>query len=98
FALGIDEIAALAARAFSDETAGAVNSGRMELDEFHVLQRQAGTQCHRTAIAGLGVGAGAGMVDAPIAPGGQNGGLRAEAMQRAVVELERDHAAAGALV
>ena len=38
------------------------------------------------------------MIDAPIAAGGKNGGLRAEAMQRAVVELERDHAAAGALV
>ena len=97
-AFRIDEIAALAAGAFGDETAGAVNAGRMELHEFHVLQRQARAQRHRAAVAGLGVGAGAGMIDAPIAAGGENGGLRAEAMQRAVVELERDHAAAGALV
>ena len=97
-ALGIDEIAALAARAFGDEAAGAVDSGRVELDELHVLQRQAGAQRHRAAVAGVGVGAGAGMIDAAIAAGGEDGGLRAEAMQRAVVELQRDHAAAGALV
>ena len=97
-ALGIDEIAALAARALGDEAAGAVNPGRMELDEFHVLQRQAGAQRHRAAVAGLGVGAGAGMINAPVAAGGEDRGLRPEAMQCAVVELERDHAAAGALI
>ena len=76
----IDEIAALAARAFGDEATGAVDSGRMELDEFHVLQRQAGAERHRAAIAGLGVGAGAGVIDTPITAGGQDRGLSAEAM------------------
>ncbi len=97
-AFGVDEIAAFAARTFGDETAGAVNAGRVELHEFHILQRQAGAQHHRAAVAGLGVRAGTGMIDAAIAAGRQDGGLGAEAMQRAVVKLERDHAAAGALV
>ena len=97
-ALGIDEIAALAARAFGDEAARAVDAGRVELDELHVLQRQAGAQRHRAAVAGAGVRRGAGAIGAAIAAGGENGGLRAEAVQRAVVELQRDHAAAGALV
>ncbi len=45
-AFGIDEIAAFAARAFGDEAARAVDAGRVELDELHVLQRQAGAQHH----------------------------------------------------
>ena len=97
-AFGIDEIAAFAARAFGDEAARAVDAGRVELDELHVLQRQAGAQRHRAAVAGAGMRRGAGGIGAAIAAGGEDRGLGAEAMQRAVVELERDHAAAGALV
>ena len=97
-ALGIDEIAAFAARAFGDEAARAVDAGRVELDEFHVLQRQAGAQRHGAAVAGAGMRRGAGGIGAAIAAGGEDGGLGAKTMQRAVVELQRDHAAAGALV
>src|SRR3979490_2802461 len=50
------------------------------------------------AGGGAGVRRGAGRIGAAIAAGGENGGLRAETMQRAVVELQRDHAAADALV
>jgi hypothetical protein len=41
-ALGIRHVAAFAARALGDQAAGAIDPGRMELDEFHVLQRQPG--------------------------------------------------------
>jgi len=50
------------------------------------------------AVTGAGVRRGAGGVGAAIAAGRENHGLGAEAVQRAVVELERDDAAAGALV
>ena len=97
-ALGIDQIAAFAARALGDEAAGAVDAGGVKLDELHVLQRQAGAQRHRAAVAGAGMRRGAGGVGAAVAAGGENRGLGAETMQRAVVEFQRDHAAAGALV
>ena len=97
-ALGIDEIAAFAAGALGDEAARAIDAGRMELDEFHVLQRQAGAQHHAAAVAGAGMRRGAGGVGAAVAAGRENRGLRPETMQRAVVELERDDAAADALV
>ena len=97
-ALGIGEIAAFAARAFGDQAAGRIDAGRMELDELHVLQRQAGAQHHRVAVAGADVRRRAGEIGAAVAAGRQNRRLRAEAMDRAVVELERDHAAAAALV
>ena len=97
-AFGIDEIAAFAARALGDEAARAVDAGRVELDEFHVLQRQAGAQHHAAAVAGAGMRRGAGGVGAAVAAGGEDRGLGAETVQRAVVELERDDAAADALV
>ena len=97
-ALGVDEIAAFAAGALGDEAARAVDAGRVELDEFHVLQRQAGAQHHAAAVAGAGMRRGAGSVGAAVAAGGEDRGLRPETMQRAVVELERDDAAADALV
>ena len=97
-ALGVDQIGAFAARAFGDQHAGAVDAGRMELDEFHVLERQAGAQHHGVAVAGLGVGAGAGRIGAAIAAGRQDRHLRGKAMDGAVVEIDRDHAAAAAVV
>ena len=43
-AFGIGEEAAFAARAFGDQHAGAVDAGRVELHELHVLERQPGAQ------------------------------------------------------
>jgi hypothetical protein len=97
-ALGIDEIAALAARALGDEATRAVDAGRVKLHEFHVLQRQAGAQHHGAAVAGAGMCRGADRIGAAVAASRQDGGLGAEAMQRAIVEIERNHAAASALV
>ena len=55
FAFGIDEITAFATRAFGDEATRTVNACRMELHEFHVLQRQACTQHHGIAVARTGM-------------------------------------------
>ena len=97
-ARAIDQIGAFAARALGDEDAGAVNAGRVELHEFHVLERQAGAQHHGVAVARLRVRAGAGGIGAAIAAGGEDGHLRAEAVDRAVVEIDGDDAAAAAVV
>ena len=96
-ALGIDEIAAFAARALGDEAARAIDAGRMELHELHVLQRQAGAQRHRVAVAGAGVRRSGGEIGAAIAAGGQHSGLGAEPVDRSVVHLEADDAAHRAL-
>ena len=55
-AFGIGEVAALAARALGDQHAGAIDAGRVELHELHVLQRQAGAQHHGVAVAGAAYG------------------------------------------
>ncbi len=95
---GIGEIAALAARALGDQAARAVDAGRMELHELHVLQRQAGAQHHAAAVAGAGVRRRAREVRAAVAARREDHLVRAEAVQRAVREVERDHAAAGAVL
>src|SRR6185312_5982044 len=95
---GIGEIATLAARALGDETARPVDPSGMELDEFHVLQTQARPQRHGVAVTGTGMRRRAGEVRAPVAAGGENGHVRTEAMQLAFHHVERDHAAAGAVL
>ncbi len=83
-AVGIGQIAALAPATFGHQTAGAVDAGRMELGEFHVLQGESGAQHHAVAVAGAGVGGGRREVGAAVTAGGQHGLMGAEHMQRAV--------------
>ena len=97
-ALRIREIAAFAAHAFGDQDARAEDAGGMELHELHVLQRQSGAQHHGVAVAGLGMGAGAALIGAPIATGGQDHLVGAEAVDRAVIQVPRHHAAADTVV
>ena len=90
----VGEVAALAPRTLGDEAAGTVDAGRVELDELHVLQRQAGTQGHAAAVAGAGVRRGAGEIRAAVAARREDHEVGAKAMQRALGEVERHHSAA----
>ena len=96
-AFRVHQIAAFAARPFGDQHAGAVDAGRVKLDELHILQRQPGAQHHRVAVAGAGMGRSAGEIAAAIAAGGQDHHLGAEQVQRAVVEVPGQHALARAV-
>ena len=70
----------------------------MELHELHVLQRQAGAQHHAVAVARARVRGGAGEVRAAVAAGREDRRVRAEAMQLALGHVERDDAAARAVL
>ncbi len=96
-AFGIGEIAAFAARALGDEAARAVNAGRVELHELHVLQRQAGAQDHRIAVARAGMRGSGGEIGAAIAARRKDDERGAEAVNLAGRHVERDDAAAGAV-
>ncbi len=97
-ALGIAQETAFAARALGDEHARAVDAGRMELHELHVLEGKAGAQNHGVAVAGADMGRCAGEIGAAITAGRENDLMGAEAMQRAVLHRQRDDAAAAALL
>ena len=85
-ALAVGQIAAFAAGAFCYQTPDAVDPGRVELDELHVLQWQLGPQYHRVAVARAGVRRGAGLVDAPASAGRNDGHIGAEPVDRPVLE------------
>ena len=97
-ALGVGEIAAFAARALGDEHARAVDTGRVKLDELHVLERQPRAQHHAAAVAGAGMRRGRGEIGAARAARREHNGMAAEAMDRAIVHAERDHTLADAIV
>ena len=66
-ALRVGDVAAFAARAFGDQAARAVDAGRVELHELHVLQRQAGAQHHGVAVARAGMRRGRREIGAAVA-------------------------------
>ena len=97
-ALAVGQITAFAARALGDQNARAIDAGRVELDEFHVLQRQPGAQHHGAAVAGAGVRGGAGLIDPAAAAGRDDGHVGAEAVDRPVLEAPGEQAAADAVL
>eukprot|EP00964_Phaeocystis_antarctica_P063294 scaffold37967_cov57-Phaeocystis_antarctica.AAC.4 len=90
--LRVAEDAALAARALRDEAARAVNARGVELHELEVLQRQPRAGDHAAAVARARVRRGGGVPGAAVAAGGEHGVLALEAVQRAVLHVERHHA------
>ena len=86
-AFRVGEVSAFAARALGDEDAGAVNPGRVELHELHVLQGKSRAQHHGVAVAGAGVRRGAGEIDAAITAGGEDDHFRRKAVDDPGIEL-----------
>ena len=70
----------------------------MKLRKLHVLERQAGAEHHGIAVAGARMRSGTGEVDATIPPSCKDGSVGAEAMQRPVVHIPCQQAAAGAVI
>ena len=91
-AFAVCEVTTLAARALCDQHARAVNTGRVELYKLHILQRQAGAEDHAATIASAGVRRRRGEIAAAITTGCQHYGLRAETMDRAIIEAHCGHA------
>lgn len=70
----------------------------VELHKLEVLQRQPRARRHGAAVAGAGVRRGGGEVGAAVAAGGKDGLVRTEAVQRAVLHAQGNHAAARAVL
>ena len=69
----------------------------MELHELQILKWKPSTAYHGIAVTGAGVGRSAGKVSATVASSGQDRVLRAETMDRAILEANGDHATAFAI-
>ena len=83
---------ALAARAFGEQDAEAGEAGRVELEELHVLERQALAPDDADAVAGEGVRVRGRLVDLAEAAGREDDGLGLEDVQVAGGELVGDDA------
>ena len=81
----------VSSRTLSDEASSAVNAGRVELDEFQVLERESGTSDHGVSITRASVRARAAEVGTSIAARSEHGLVRAEAVQRAVLHVQCHH-------
>src|SRR6202795_883436 len=97
-AVFVDEIAAFGAGGVSDEEAGGGQAGGVILDEFHVLQRSAGTIGEAHAVAGLDAGVGGEGKNAAAAAGAENDGLGGDGLNFAGHEFDGDHALDAAIV
>src|SRR5882724_10308604 len=97
-AFAVGQIAALAASTLCNQNAGAVDAGRMKLNEFHVLQRQAGAERHSASVTGAGVRRGTGLVDAPAPARRNDGHVGAEAMDRSVFKTPGEQTPADTVV
>ncbi len=98
FALAVGQITAFAAGTLGDQNPHAIHTGRVELNELHVLQRQPGAQHHRIAVTGAGVRRGAGLIHPAASAGRNDGHIGAEPVDRPVFETPGEHAATGAVL
>lgn len=96
--LRVEEVTTLTTRALSDQAASAVDTGRVELDEFQILERQTGTCDHGHTVTSASVCASSAEVSLAVTTGGQDSLVRAEAMDRTVLHVERDDTDAFAIL
>ena len=94
--LAVDEVAALPARTLGDQHALAGDAGRMKLEELHILQRDAGAQHHRHAVAGIDVRIGVGAEQLAAAARGNQGGLGLDDQRLTGFDLQHQCADNGA--
>ena len=70
----------------------------MELDKFHILQRQTRAKYHGIAITGTGVCRGTRKVGTTIATGRQTDTMRTEQMQLAFSQIPGKHTTADIII
>ena len=92
FAIGIAQDRTFAAAAFGQQYTSAGNASRVELPEFHVLKRNAGSSGHAQPVTGVDEGIGGRREDAPRAARGHQRDLRFEDVHLAGFHLQRRHA------
>ncbi len=89
---------AFTAAGFGQQAAGVGQSGRVVLDELHVLKRRAGAVGHGHAVAGLDCAVGGERKHAPSAAAGDDHRLGVELAQLAAAHFHGGHALATAVI
>lgn len=83
--LGVEEVATLTTSTLSDQAAGTIDTGRVELDKLEILVGETGTGNHGHTVTGAGVGRSAREVGAAVTAGGENGVVGEEAVEGTIL-------------
>ena len=90
----IQQDAAFTARRLGNQDAQAVNAGRMELEELHILQRNAAPRGHDHAVTGERERVRSDLEDATEPAGAKEHGFGVEHVDLGVQQVQRHHTAA----
>lgn len=96
--LAVEEVTTLTTSTLSDQAAGTVNTGGMELDELEILVGETGTSNHGHTITCAGVGRCAREVGASVTTGGEDSVLSEETVEGAVLLVVGDNTVALAVL
>ena len=94
FPFAVPQDSALASDRLRDEDAHSANARRMELEELHVLQRNAPAGQDGRAVAGVGVSVGGRAVHSSESAGGDQNGLGMKDVDVAGGQFQSHHARA----
>lgn len=96
--LAVEKVSTLTTRALGDQAASAVDTGRVELNELHILVGKTGTGNHGHTVTSASVSRSAREVRTTVATSGKNGVVRAEAVESAILLVVGDHTLALAVL
>jgi len=83
--LGVEEVSTLTTSTLSDQAAGTVDTGRVELDEFEILVGETGTGNHGHTVTSASVGRSAAEVGTAVSTGSEDGVLSQETVEGTVL-------------
>lgn len=92
--LGVEEETTLTTSTLSDQAAGAVDTGRVELDELEILVGETGTGDHGHTVTSASVGGSAAEVGSAVTTGGEDSVVGEESVQSAVLLVVGEDTAA----
>lgn len=78
-------------RTFRDKASSAVDTGRVELNEFKILKRKTSAHDHSITVTGASVRTSATEVSTSVSSGGQNSLVGPESVQCTIFHVESNH-------
>mmetsp|Transcript_11997 Transcript_11997/g.21516 ORF Transcript_11997/g.21516 Transcript_11997/m.21516 type:complete len:570 (-) Transcript_11997:118-1827(-) len=96
--LAVTKDTTLTTRALSNQATSTVDTGRVELNELKILERNSGTGSHGITVTSASVGRGGREVSAPVTTSGKDGLVGLEAVKGAILHAEGNDTTADTLV
>jgi len=92
--LGVQKVTTLTAGTLGDQASSTIDTGRMELNELQILERETGTGNHGVTVTSASVSRCAGEVGASVSSGGKDGLMGAEAVEGTILHVQGENTTA----